>query len=357
MPSRIDRLTDAQLDRIPEWVAKWTAIGLSTEPADFDAAAVGVRRCYRAAELPEPGIVLRLGSPLGAAIAWIMLATRDSQVASQVGTQVGSQVDSQVGSQVRKQVYSQVGSQVESQVESQVGSQVESQVESQVGGQVYSQVRKQVHSQVGGQVLRSYRGGNLWASWYAYVSFFRDVCHWDDRLLEAFAADEQHALNASWCIYGDRFAALADRPAELHLQEGRLHNEAGPSITWRDGWQLWHIDGVAVDEQIVIRPETQTLDQIHGEENAEVQRLRIDRYGWPRYLAETGATVVDKQRNDVDGTREALMEARDGQRRLVCSCPSTAKVFAMHVPREITSCEQAQQWLGGNRNVSIIGAS
>jgi len=117
------------------------------------------------------------------------------------------------------------------------------------------------------------------------------------------------------------------------------------------------IEGVRVDEQIVMRPETQTVAQIESEPNMEVQRIRIERFGWPRYLSASGATVVDSSRNDIDGTREALMQTKNGQRRLVCSCPSTAKMFAMHVPREIQTCEQAQLWLAGSRNVRVIGAS
>jgi hypothetical protein len=150
---------------------------------------------------------------------------------------------------------------------------------------------------------------------------------------------------------------ISDRPSVINIVDNRLSSQLGPSLRFRDGWDLWCINGVSVDEQIVMRPETQTIDQINGESNSEVQRIRIERFGWPRYLSESGAVLIDSRRNDIDGTREALMDAKNGQRRLVCSCPSTAKVFAMHVPREVKTCEQAQNWLGGNRNVRIIGAS
>lgn len=42
----ITTLTDAQMARMPEWVDKWVAIGLSTEPANFDEAEKGVS-CHR----------------------------------------------------------------------------------------------------------------------------------------------------------------------------------------------------------------------------------------------------------------------------------------------------------------------
>ena len=120
---------------------------------------------------------------------------------------------------------------------------------------------------------------------------------------------------------------------------------------------LWYIDGVQVDEQIVMHPETQTIEQIEGEENSEVKRVRIERFGWSKYLSEIRARVLDVRDNDIDATKESLMELRDKTRVIVCACPSTARVYVMRVPREIVTCEMAQNWLHGNRSVRVIGAS
>ena len=109
--------------------------------------------------------------------------------------------------------------------------------------------------------------------------------------------------------------------------------------------------------QIVVRPKTQTTDQIDKEDNSEIKRIRIERFGWPRYLKETKAKVLDFRRNDVDGTDESLMQANDGSRLLVCACPSTARVYAMRVEKSVSSCEAAQNWLNGGRKINIIGAS
>ena len=53
-----------------------------------------------------------------------------------------------------------------------------------------------------------------------------------------------------------------ERPEELHLVDGRLHHDVGPAVRFRDGWSVWAIDGVRVDEQVVLRPETQRVGQI-----------------------------------------------------------------------------------------------
>jgi hypothetical protein len=139
--------------------------------------------------------------------------------------------------------------------------------------------------------------------------------------------------------------------------ENRLHSESGPAIAYADAWSIFAIHGVLVNEQIVSRPETQTIKEIDSEANEEIKRIRTERFGWPRYLKETNAKVLDFRRNDIDGTDESLIQAKDGSRLLVCACPSTARVYAMRVERSIEKCESAQRWLHGERHLRIVGAS
>ena len=132
---------------------------------------------------------------------------------------------------------------------------------------------------------------------------------------------------------------------------------AGPAVRFRDGWSIWAIDGVEVDEQVVLHPDTQSVQQIRRERNAEVKRIRIERYGWDRYLAEVGAEAIDRRRNDIEATRETLFRTPDRERILVCACPSTARVYALAVPWNVQSCERAQGWLSGGLAGRIINGA
>ena len=57
MPTKIDTITPEQEARFPEWVEKWTAIGLSTERADFQTAREAVLELYKIIGQPEPEVV------------------------------------------------------------------------------------------------------------------------------------------------------------------------------------------------------------------------------------------------------------------------------------------------------------
>jgi hypothetical protein len=198
------------------------------------------------------------------------------------------------------------------------------------------------------------------ADWIERFLFFRDVVgvhcapHLSDRL--DWWADI--ARSCLWWWPYRKACVVCERPAEIHSPDGRsLHNDAGPAVRFRDGWSIWAIDGVMVDEQIVLRPDSQSLQQIHRERNAEVKRIRIERYGWERYLADVGAVVLDRRRNNVEATRETLLRTPNGETVLVCACPSTARVYVLAVPPDIRTCRGAQAWLSGGLAGRIINGA
>ena len=212
-------------------------------------------------------------------------------------------------------------------------------------------------------------GGNQWAAWCCFLSFVRDIIGWSDTLHDAYSTYETCAIHSGPRYMHPKFCIISDMPTVLegYERDGGVivaHCETGPSHVWADGWALWHIDGVPVDKQIVLHPETQTIEQIDNEQNEEVRRVRIERFGWARYIAESDAECIDSRRNDIDGTTEALVRLKDGSIRMLCTCRSTGRVYAIGVDRETKTCQQAQNWmatggnvLAGRKSVNIIGAS
>jgi hypothetical protein len=206
-------------------------------------------------------------------------------------------------------------------------------------------------------------GGHFWLGWCAWRTFFFEVCGLDLPEFAKCVAFNEAQTSVGWWFAHKDFVMAADRPERLHLENGRLHSDDGMAIRYRDGWGLWYLSGVQVTEQIVMWPDTQTLAQIHGEKNEEVKRIRIERFGWPKYLEQCGAKVIHQRPNAVENTREALMRTSQGMTVLVCHCPSTARVYALEVDPAIETCEQAQNWLwtgsrlADGRRMNIIGRS
>ena len=322
-------LTPDQTARFSAWSQKWIEIGLSTEPADFDQATAAALRAYALCNLNKPAIVLRLGSPyaatIGGALAWHLLKeTKD----------------------VRSQVWSQVRSQVESQVRSQVGNQVGSQVESQVWSQVGSQVWSQVWSQVGSG-MNNYRGGAFWASWCAYITFFRDVMGWADPVLEKFEIDETLAKSCGWVWWHENVLAISDRPLRIARDDqGRLHSQTGKAIEYRDGWGLsaWH--GTVIPDEW-LTPNTLTPQMALTHSNIEQRRAACEILGWARILNELNARTIDANASEYIGSLVEVDLPNSGPERFLRVRCGTGREFAIPVPREIKTAHQANAWTYG----------
>lgn len=324
-------LTEDQLARIPEWIEKWTAIGLSTEPADWENAEKGIIGEYAVAGLAPPEIV-RVTSPL-AGCSCIKALNNLNFPENSVKKLVSTSIESSIEDSVRNSVSVSVWNSVLDSVLNSVRNSVERSVWHLVGDQL-SGFSVSLLNLIGGQILSSY------VAWY---TFFQDVC--GVKLNDAALARTLTVQSCHLWFPFKEIAIVSDRPRQIHLNDaGQSHCEDDMAIKWPDGWGVWAINGVIVDKQVVKAPESQTIQQIDDEENEEVRRVRIERFGWQRYLTETNAKVIDSRVNDLEQTKEYLMR-RDSMVVLLCHCPSTARVYAMEVPTDVKTCDAAQSWL------------
>ncbi len=376
-----------------------------------------VANAYRAAGLEPPKMYLMMGSPIGGALAAVML--RDASRVDQVWDQVRDQVWDQVRGQVWGQVWDQVGDQVWDQVRGQVwgpslgpsrgpsqgpslgpsqgpslgpsqgpslgpslgpsrgpslgpsqgpesgaksgtksgaksGTKSGGQVRDQVWDQVRGQVWGQVWDQVGGQVGGSHDAG--WISFYAYMRYALGL-----KCCEKLGGLMGIARTTGWWAPYKNIAILQHRHNVLELDDrGRIHCEDGPAIAYPDGLLSvygWH--GVRVPESVITKPDAITVNSIKGETNAEIRRVMRERYGEGRYLTDTGAKVLHA---DYEGARKGaahrcLMRDDEGRVFLVGTDGSTGRVYYMEVPAEVTTCEQAHRTLCGFDESLILNKS
>jgi len=161
-----------------------------------------------------------------------------------------------------------------------------------------------------------YQGGQFWVGGYywgspAYVSFFQDVTGLElpGDMGERARAYQATAESACWWWPHKDFVIACDRPEVISRDErGRLHSEDGPSIRFRDGWQLQHWHGTRVDRRVIEAPESFTAEEIRAERNSEVSRALAEKLGWPRYLAAMGAVTIDTWTDDRTGLAYELLD-------------------------------------------------
>ena len=305
----IEMLTSEQQSRFNEFVEKWTAIGVSTAPADRPRAEAGIRKAYEIAGLTPPKSIVWCDSPLSQRLtrAIVFGLSGDSEAS--------------VGASVRDSVWASV--------------------RDSVGDSVWDSVGDSVFGQHD-------------AHWLAFYDYFREACGLS-RETQRLCGLLEVAQSANWWLPHKHICWVSERHHVLHGDDdGRLDCNDGPALAYPDGWSIWSIRGVRVNEQIVLHPDTQSISEIDSEENEEVRRIRIERFGVMRYLEESGATVIDSRRNDIENTYEILADTKHGQ-RLVTHCPSTGRRYFLAIPDRVENCEQAQRCLWGNITCNIIG--
>jgi len=93
----------------------------------------------------------------------------------------------------------------------------------------------------------------------------------------------------------ENVAFVCPRPCSVHRKEsGELHNEHGMAIAWRDGYGEYALNGVIVEEAIVMTPAEQ-LDAhlILNEKNAEVRREIVRKIGIEKVCKDLKAESID----------------------------------------------------------------
>ena len=334
---RIDKLTPEQTARMASWAQEWIKRGLSCEPADRATFEAACQRCYEYAGLKWHGNVVWVGSPIVVAMA--------GPIAAQL---VGSRRDA---------VWDAVGDAVWGAVEDAVWDAVGDAVVDAVVGSWWR-----------------YLGGSWWLSWQAYTSFFRDVCGlqlpddlWDRD--QSYAAAQS---SAGWWWPHSHFVIVSDHPSEIHTERvgpdgrnsHRLHNDNGPSISFRDGWALYHVHGVRVPEYVVAHPERITVLAIESEANAEVRRVMMSRYGEARYIQDCGAQCIHRDEYGELYRREIISDEPLVMVRVLNSTPEqdgTRKPYWLRVHPELRPIRQdkslgePQQLTARNAIASVYG--
>ena len=260
----ITTLTDKQISKFQYYVDKWLAIGLDTTPYSLADARPIIDSFYTGIlKKPKPDNIIILNNPIEAWYAVCLLS----------GNKVKEKVGSQVGSQVGDQVWDQVGSQVGDQVGDQVGAQVGAQVWDQVGDQVWSQVGSQVWDQVE-SFIWPYADGNFNAPFYSvYDYLFCEVIPCQVELWPVWRDCSKLSL-----IYPmDNICVLLQKPKNIKMEKGVLHNASGPAISY-NGWDIYCLNGVKVPEWLV-KEKHPDPRRIYELDNAEVRREFVRKVG------------------------------------------------------------------------------
>jgi hypothetical protein len=248
---KITELTPEQTARFDEWIKKWVDIGLSTEPADFDAATKAALKVYDLIGRKRPQIVLHVSSPFAAilsgTVAWLALREGLGQVIDPRPSIVSSEACMELWDRVQINMSAKIDDRATHLVWNGVTSPVTTRAAFAVDSPVSLELWDQLYGHVGRAINNSGITNMGWAGFAAWATFFRDVCGLEDEKLKNFSLAETIIKNCGWTWWHENILVISDRPEVINRDAGgKLHCDDGPSIKYRDGWALYHRHGDAV---------------------------------------------------------------------------------------------------------------
>lgn len=311
MTEKITSLTQEQIDAIPVHRDEWIGHGLSTEPANREAAEEGINNAYRLADLSPPEHIIWRDSPLeGAKTAQVLLGVEE-------GTKFKTTAD--LEEFLSTQEVDSSGNR------------------NAVFGAVYGQ-----HD----------------APRLGFLEFFIKYCGLDDPEFHKIDGLIQVAKNAGWWWPFQDICVISERPFSISRNnQNELHKEDGPAIEYPDGWGIYAWNGTRVPKDLILYG--WDTSRILQEENTEIRRCAIEKMGWPTFVEQAGLTQVGESVPD-PGNDPHMLTLYDVPeqiydepvRVLLCTNATenkdgTRNKFGLTVPASISDPVSAAAWTFG----------
>jgi hypothetical protein len=177
----------------------------------------------------------------------------------------------------------------------------------------------------------------------------------------AFEPAALRFLKTANCVHAfvrfDDVCFVSEHPTTVSLDDReRVHADNGPAIEYPDGYSVYAWHGIAISREkahIVDQPQRITIAEIDEEANVAVRRVMIERFGAARFIKESGAQIVDQDKDPQTGherilyRRELPADEAIVMVRVTNSSPEpdgSYKQYFIRVPPTVTTARQAIAW-------------
>jgi len=308
---KLTKITPEQKKTLVEFRARWFAIGSSTEPADRPRAEKSIASMYARIGKPAPKF-LWTQSPATALLAIAVMRELP-------------------------------------------GASLEDSLRASLGASLGASLRASLED----SLVDSIFWGSQDAYWVSFYRFMEDELH--VRYEPQSSADlrlwSEVTKSCGWWWPYNGLCVCSDRPEhvswETNREPPRLHNDKGPALRYRDGYEVYCWHGVLVPERAINSPESFTHEELAEERNSEIHRCIAERLGWERYLYLRGVTKIDAWTCPSTGLQYQLLESvhRSGElepRYLKMQSPplhdGSQPDFIEPVDPGLNSAQAARKW-------------
>lgn len=281
----INSLTPEQEAKIPEYLAEFLKLGISTTPCNRAEAESAISDSYDFLGLKRPTQFLWVDSPKEGAIAAYMVENRKDLAKTK---------------------------------------------------KIPAKVLKNLSS----QTISASRGSHesFWVSFYCFINEVLDV-------KKTVGADIARRIvtNCGWYWTFENLVIISEKPTSLNFNaDQRLHKETGPAILYKDGFAVYSLNGVRMPSWIFDVPkENLSSKKILALENAEQRMQAMKLKGLGHFFSELSTKEID-----AEGDYKLLLVDLFGEQCefLKMVNPSTGEIHLEGVPPGTKSVDEARAW-------------
>ena len=186
-----------------------------------------------------------------------------------------------------------------------------------------------------------------WIAFYRFAEKYLGVKYSAENL-ETLALWETLAESTHWFWCFEKVCIISHKPSKLTVDaRGRMHNETGSAIEYRDGYAQYYLHGTSVPRELAeIKKEDMDPADLGKYKNAEVRMQFIKKLGVNRLKSQ--GKIIDSRGVYQLIDMHALFEDVSYAPYLFMVNPSTGETHAEGVAPECHTVQQAINWRAGN---------
>ena len=346
--SKIKSLTAAQERQLVEYREMWLERGRSTAPANRPKCEAVWAEMYKRLGKPTPRVMWWDGPATGSLARAFLTANLCANLGTNLGENLWANLGANLGANLRDNLCANLGENLVANLGTNLWDNLGDNLCANLGANLGANLWENLWENLWDN-LRDNLSWYFWGRHEAYWPAFYAFSH--EHLRNMYDAEQMGLLDhwlelaehAGWWEPFEGVVMACEPPEIQEVDEaGRLHREDGPAILCRDGWPVYAWHGVRVPAHVIEQPHEITVAQIDNEQNAEVRRVMLERYGTDRYLLDSHT-----EPHHTDNSGALYRREVPGDEPLVMvrvQDPSTDREYFLRVPPTMQTARQAVAW-------------
>ena len=353
----IEKLTPEQEAKIPVYLNKYYDKVYKNQPFDKALFTQSIQYIYRCFKHKNPDIWV-CDSPLQAQLIANLIKNKNmANLRDNLGANLWANLGANLRANLRDNLWANLGANLEANLWDNLRANLRDNLWANLGANLGANLWDNLWAN-----LRANLGANLGAQKIEYVPFayYGNISDYSWTCLYEFINNElipgykyelwdkwKNLINSNFydMIQFDSLVIAVKMPISVKVDDRRrLHCADGYAVEFADGYAVcaWH--GIIVDERIILDPEHITPELISKEQNAEIRRCMVEKYGRDRFLKlstkvhsdEWGELYRNESIRDVNGDAYCFV-------KVVNSTPEPDGTFKDYVLRVNPKCKTAYE--------------